>query len=170
MRKTPSVQRQIWGFHSTAWDGCAMTWTDRSRINSPSCRGGCGHCADLNERCGIRGAYQNHAGAWVGAAVWDLWLLLKELDTPWLGVQYDVRHAMVESAHAWVQGMRLTARMINSLVIKDYAWHTVDGRWKAYSVPLRTGAVDFASFLEMVEECRPGRSREHPLRVPPGGG
>jgi sugar phosphate isomerase/epimerase len=109
--------------------------------------------ADLNDRCGIQGAYQNHAGAWVGAAVWDLWLLLKELDTPWLGVQYDVRHAMVESAHAWVQGMRLTARMINSLVVKDYAWHTVDGRWKAYSVPLGTGAVDFASFLDMVEDA-----------------
>jgi L-ribulose-5-phosphate 3-epimerase len=109
--------------------------------------------ADLNKSCGIRGAYQNHAGAWVGAAVWDLWLLLKEIEAPWLGVQYDVRHAMVESAHAWVQGMRLTSGMINSLVVKDYAWHTVDGLWKAYSVPLSTGAVDFASFLDLVEDA-----------------
>jgi hypothetical protein len=34
--------------------------------------------AALNERCGIRGGYQNHAGDRVGGAVWDLWLLVKE--------------------------------------------------------------------------------------------
>jgi len=109
--------------------------------------------ADLNRRCGIRGAYQNHAGAWVGATVWDLWLLLRELDTTWLGVQYDVRHAMVESANAWVQGLRLVGDMINSLVIKDYTWQQVDDRWKASSVPLGTGAVDFRLFLSALQEA-----------------
>jgi sugar phosphate isomerase/epimerase len=107
---------------------------------------------DLNRRCGIRGAYQNHAGAWVGAAVWDLWVLMKEFDSAWLGVQYDVRHAMVESAHAWVQGLQLIGHAINSLVIKDYAWRQVEGRWKASSVPLGNGAVEMSEFLSIILE------------------
>ena len=108
--------------------------------------------AELNRQCGIRGAYQNHAGSWVGAAVWDLWLLLKDVDTTWLGVQYDIRHAMVESAHAWVQGFHLIARAINSLVIKDYAWVQSEGRWSAESVPLGTGAVRLADFLALLRQ------------------
>jgi sugar phosphate isomerase/epimerase len=106
--------------------------------------------SELNERCSVRGAYQNHAGAWVGATIWDLWLLAKEVDTRWLGIQYDVRHAMVESAHAWGQGMDLVRQAINSLVVKDYAWKKVEGRWRATSVPLGEGAVDFPAFLGMV--------------------
>ena len=81
--------------------------------------------ADLNRRCHIRGTYQNHAGRWVGSAVWDLWLLLREIKGDWLGCQYDIRHAVVESAHSWPNALQLIKPFINSLVLKDFDANTI---------------------------------------------
>jgi len=109
-----------------------------------------GELADLNRSCSIRGTYQNHAGRWVGAAVWDLWLLLKEIDADWLGCQYDIRHAVLEGANSWPTALRLIRPFINSLVVKDFAWEGSSGKWEARSVPLEQGVVDFDHFLSLL--------------------
>jgi sugar phosphate isomerase/epimerase len=109
-----------------------------------------GELADLNRSCSIRGTYQNHAGQWVGAVVWDLWLLLREIDAEWLGCQYDIRHAVVESVNSWPNALHLIKPFINSLVIKDFTWAEAGGTWKALSVPLEEGAVDFDHFFSVL--------------------
>src|SRR6476659_8458860 len=61
----------------------------------------------LNKELGLTGCYQNHAGNEVGSAIWELWELLKEADKQYMGLQYDIRHAVVEGGLSWQKGLRL---------------------------------------------------------------
>ncbi len=108
--------------------------------------------ADLNRRYGMHGAYQNHAGARVGGSVWDLHLLLDGIDPAHLGVQYDIRHAMVEGATAWPVALRLVAPRVRTLAIKDFRWEQRDGKWQPVTVALGEGMVDFPAFLTLVRQ------------------
>jgi L-ribulose-5-phosphate 3-epimerase len=108
--------------------------------------------AALGESCGIRGGYQNHAGDRVGSAVWDLWLLLKETGSPWLGCQYDIRHATIEGGTSWVNGLRLIAPFVHTLDVKDGCWAKTDAGWQALTVPLGEGVVDLAAFFRLLAE------------------
>jgi len=102
--------------------------------------------AALNERLGIRGGYQNHSGTNVGAAVWDLWRLLERVASPWLGCQYDVRHAVVEGAHSWVRALDAIAPFVHTLAVKDFTWSRSGGSWRAEHVPLGEGVVDLGEW------------------------
>ena len=108
--------------------------------------------AGLNEKHRIHGAYQNHAGTRVGGPVWDLWVLLKDLDRQWLGCQYDVRHATVEGGTSWPLGMKLLAPWIKITAIKDFVWAKQNGRWVAKSVPLGEGMTDFNTYFQLVRQ------------------
>ncbi len=107
---------------------------------------------DLNRKYKIHGDYQNHAGTRVGGPVWDLYEILKDYTPEHIGCQYDVRHAMVEGANAWIIGMRLMAGFVGSLAVKDFTWMTVSGRPRAITVPLGEGMVDWDLFFRMVKE------------------
>jgi L-ribulose-5-phosphate 3-epimerase len=106
--------------------------------------------AEVGERYRIRGSYQNHAGKGVGAPVWDIWLMLKEIRSEWIGCQYDIRHAMVEGANSWPLGLDLVRSFVNSLVMKDHGWFNDGSRWQVRSVPLGEGTVDFKEFLSVL--------------------
>ncbi len=108
--------------------------------------------AAMNERYGLHGGYQNHAGTRVGAPVWDLWLLLKDLNPHYIGCQYDVRHAVLEGGNSWVLGMNLIAPFIKSACIKDFVWEKREGRWRGESVPLGEGMVDFEQYFAILNE------------------
>ncbi len=111
-----------------------------------------GALADLNASLGIRGDYQNHAGTNVGATVWDIWYALKNLDPRHIGCQYDIRHATVEGGTSWPLGLRLIRPFIGSLVIKDFKWGVVDGKWRVVNTPIGEGMVDFAAYFDLVRE------------------
>lgn len=107
---------------------------------------------DLNRKYNIRGAYQNHAGNSFGASVWDLWSVLKELDSEWLGSQYDLRHAMVEGLHAWENGFELIAPFINTLTVKDFHYTNVKTGDPLQNVPLGEGIVKWDVFFKKLKE------------------
>ena len=107
--------------------------------------------AEMNRHYGIRGDYQNHAGSSFGASVWDLWHVLKEVDSEWLGCRYDIRHATVEGTQSWVNGLMAIAPYIRSLDIKDFTWGTGE-RPKPVNVPLGTGIVDFSRYASLLSE------------------
>jgi len=107
---------------------------------------------ELNRKYKIHGDYQNHAGSRVGGPVWDLWELLKDFPADYIGCQYDVRHAMVEGANAWIIGLRLLAPYIKTLAIKDFTWMTVKGKPSAVTVPLGEGMVNWDLFFRTVKE------------------
>lgn len=108
----------------------------------------------INRKYGIHGSYQNHAGTRVGGPVWDLYLLVKELDPQYIGVQYDIRHAICEGGRSWSLGMELLAPWIKSFPIKDFIWQKTGGQWKILDVPLGKGMVDFDAFLKKYVELK----------------
>jgi sugar phosphate isomerase/epimerase len=107
---------------------------------------------ELNRKYKIHGGYQNHAGARIGGPVWDLNELLRDLPAEYIGVQYDVRHAMVEGANSWILGMRLMAPYIKTMAIKDFTWQVVKGKPSAVTVPLGEGMVNWDLFFRTVKE------------------
>ena len=109
--------------------------------------------AQLNERTGMIGGYQNHAGDhYVGAPIWDIATLLREIDSEFLGSQYDIRHATVEGGLSWPLGLNLIHPYINVIVIKDFRWEKVDGTWKVVNVPLGEGMVDFPRYFKLLKQ------------------
>ena len=107
---------------------------------------------ELNRKYKIHGGYQNHSDGRVGGPVWDLKELLRDFPLEYAGVQYDVRHAMVEGATSWIYGMRLISDHIKTLAIKDFTWITENGRPKFVDVPMGEGMVDWDLYFKTVKE------------------
>ena len=103
--------------------------------------------AAINKKYSIYGEYQNHSGDYFGAPIWDLYTVLKRINSPWLGSQYDIFHATVEGANAWPIGLKLLKPYIKSIDIKDFQWAKKDGKWVTEVVRLGEGFVDFKSYL-----------------------
>ncbi len=108
--------------------------------------------AKINEKYNIHGEYQNHSGIRVGGPVWDLYLLLKDLDPRYIGVQYDIRHAVCEGGESWPLGLELVAPWIKTFPLKDFVWQRRLKRWIPYNVPLGEGMVDFDAFFTKYKE------------------
>jgi L-ribulose-5-phosphate 3-epimerase len=110
--------------------------------------------AALNASLGIHGAIQNHAGPNVGGAVWDLYELLRDIDPRGLGVQYDIRHAVVEGAQSWPVKLRLLAPWIRCSDIKDFKWEQAPGKATIENVPIGEGIVPFDAYFKLVRELK----------------
>jgi sugar phosphate isomerase/epimerase len=108
--------------------------------------------AALNKKYKIRGEYQNHSGAGFGAPVWDIWEVIKDLDSRWMGVQYDVFHATVEGANSWPLGFNLIQPFIGSVDLKDFYWKKEDDKWEPSLVSLDEGMVDFKRFFSLLKK------------------
>lgn len=111
---------------------------------------------ELNEFFSIIGNYQNHDGIDIGAAIWDLWILFKNHDSEWIGSQYDIRHNTVEGGHSWPVDLQLISPYIHSLVLKDFKWGIVDGKWRTINTPIGEGMVDFPRFFKILKEMKIG--------------
>ena len=105
----------------------------------------------VNKRFGIVGCYQNHAGKNVGAPIWDLSTILSAAANEFMGCQYDIRHAVVEGGTSWELGLRLIKPYVKSIVIKDFKWAKVNGKWKPVHVPLGEGMVDFNRYFSLLK-------------------
>ena len=121
----------------------------------------------LNKELGVTGCYQNHAGNSVGASLWELWELLKEADKQYMGLQYDIRHAVVEGGMSWQNGLRLVQPQIKTLAIKDFLWGKNNGEWNPQNVPLGEGMVDFKTYFKLLKQYKlnvpVSLHLEHPL-------
>lgn len=109
--------------------------------------------AAMNKHFNIHGDYQNHAGSrYVGAPVWDLWELIKDLDPKYIGCQFDIRHATVEGGQAWPLHLKIISTWIKTLAIKDFVWEKQKNKWQAVNCPLGKGAVDFAGYIKLLKQ------------------
>ena len=106
----------------------------------------------LNRRLGICGDYQNHAGSrYVGASIWDLRELLRDLDPRWLGCQFDIRHATVEGGLSWSTDFRAVEARTHTLVLKDFRWKRNEGNWSLENCPIGSGMVRFKEYFELLK-------------------
>lgn len=106
----------------------------------------------LNKQLGLIGCYQNHAGNHVGAPIWDLPPILEATNNENMGCQYDIRHAVVEGGGSWELGLRLIRPFIKSIVIKDFKWGVVNGKWQPINTPLGEGMVDFDRYFSLLKK------------------
>ncbi len=103
--------------------------------------------AALNEEIGLQAGFQNHSGDRFGSSVWDLLRVLESVESPGLGMQYDIRHAVVEGAYSWVRGLEMVAPFIHTLVIKDFDWEKGPDGWRLRNVPLGVGMVPLPAYV-----------------------
>ncbi len=148
-----------------------MNWLhyDESKsveANMASVRAKLSKLAVLNEKYSISGEYQNHSGVaaegiYFGGAIWDLAEVLSEVNSPWIGSQYDIYHATVEGANTWPVGLKLISPFIRSIDIKDFKWVEREGKVRSESVPLGEGMVNFSKYLAFLKQ----NSIEVPISV-----
>lgn len=148
-----------------------ISYDDKLSIeeNLKTCRTKMTRLAALNKKYSIHGDYQNHAGSNFGSPVLDLWMILKDLDPQWIGCQYDVRHAMVEGANSWPIGLALLKSHIRTMDIKDYIWTKTEKGWRAETVPLGEGMVDFKKFFSLLKQHQIQGSFSLHFEYPLGG-
>jgi sugar phosphate isomerase/epimerase len=87
--------------------------------------------AALNREIGIQGGWQNHSGAdMVGAPLWDLWTMLKDLDPRDIGVCFDIGHATLEGGLSWPIQARLLEPYFVAVFLKDFYWQKGAKGWE----------------------------------------
>lgn len=106
-------------------------------------------CASLN----MTALYQNHAGAdYVGAPVWDLLTLLRDIPKAQISVALDTRHTIVESTTAWPLAYEAIKDQVGSIFVKE----AIVDKGNVKDVPLGTGTIAKQLFQRMVRDGIPG--------------
>ncbi|HPQ13521.1 MAG TPA: hypothetical protein PLQ60_08655, partial [Paludibacteraceae bacterium] len=62
--------------------------------------------------------------------------------------------AMVEGANSWINGFELIRSQIKTIVLKDYKWGQVNGKWKVVNTPIGEGMVDFKNYFKLLKKYR----------------
>jgi sugar phosphate isomerase/epimerase len=106
--------------------------------------------AELNRRYKICAIYHTHSGLnQIGAAIWDLHLLLKDFDPRYVAVNYDIGHATVEGGFGgWIESLNVTGRYLRGVALKDLLWEkNSKGQWRPQWCPIGEGMVQFDQFF-----------------------
>src|SRR5215468_431981 len=89
--------------------------------------------ATLNSKYQCGAMYHTHSGiGLVGASIWDLYILLKDLDPAAVGVNYDIGHATIEGGFGgWINSFRITGPHLRGIAVKDFLWgKDAKGNWR----------------------------------------
>lgn len=110
--------------------------------------------AQLNGELGVQGSVQNHSGRnYVGAPVWDLWELMRDLDPKKMGIFFDIGHATVEGGYAWPIHAKLAESLLAVVSVKDFVWaKNGRGDWRAEWCPIGDGMLR-PQFFEMLRKA-----------------
>jgi sugar phosphate isomerase/epimerase len=109
--------------------------------------------ARLNAKYQTTAMYHTHSGVGlVGAPIWDLHLLMKDIDPKLVGINYDVGHAHIEGGlGGWIASWRVAGAHVRGIALKDYVWAKDErGRWRENWIPIGEGMVHWDEFLKMV--------------------
>src|SRR5947209_3097560 len=112
--------------------------------------------AALNAKYQACAMYHTHSGVGVvGASIWDLYLLMKELDPKAMGVNYDVGHATIEGGlGGWIDSFKITGAHVRGIAVKDFLWtRDSKGNWREQWTPIGEGMVRFPQLFSMVSEA-----------------
>jgi sugar phosphate isomerase/epimerase len=108
--------------------------------------------AAFNHELGLQGGWQNHSGAdYVGAPLWDLWTMLRDLNPRDIGVCFDIGHATLEGGLSWPVQARLMEPWYVAVFLKDFSWEKTEKGWQPRWCPFGEGAVQ-KSFLANLQK------------------
>ena len=103
--------------------------------------------AAFNAEVGVQGGWQNHSGAdYVGAPLWDLWTMIRDLDPKHIGVCFDIGHATLEGGLSWPIQARLMEPFYVAVYLKDFYWEKTPKGWAPLWCNFGEGSVQ-KSFL-----------------------
>jgi len=111
--------------------------------------------AALNARYQMCAMYHTHSGAGlVGASIWDLHEIMRDLDPARVGINYDVGHATIEGGlGGWIASFRICGPHLRGIAVKDFVWgKDAKGAWKEQWKPIGEGMVKLGQFFGMVAE------------------
>ena len=143
---------------------------ERLRAEIDRARAGLAGFAELTREFGVLACYENHAGAFLGASPWQLWDLVRDLPPERIGLEFDLRHAMIEGWYTWQPAFELLLPWVAMVLVKDFAWRRADradaGSQAAagggtdpspgavpVSVPLGDGVIDFPWLFDRLERA-----------------
>jgi sugar phosphate isomerase/epimerase len=142
------------GIHHYRWGGFTYTYerslADQLEEMKPRVAG----LAALNEKYKMSAMYHTHSGLrQVGAPIWDLWYVLKDMDPRWVGINYDIGHATVEGGFGgWIDSARLIGKYMRGVALKDFKWgQNARGAWAPQWCAAGEGQVNFAGFFEILK-------------------
>ena len=112
--------------------------------------------ADLNRHFNITAMYHTHSGMEVGAPIWDLWEILRDIDPKYAGINYDIGHATVEGGFGgWIRSAQLAAPYMRGVALKDYRWaRNARAEWSVQWCPPGEGMVQLPRFLSMLKKAQ----------------
>jgi sugar phosphate isomerase/epimerase len=106
--------------------------------------------ARLNERYGATALIHTH-GSLVAGAVWDTWLLLRDLDPNRVAINFDTGYGMVQTGRGWMEAVRFARSHIRMLSLKDFRWRQQvkegKSRWEPEICQPGQGMVDHNEML-----------------------
>jgi len=103
--------------------------------------------AKFNGEIGVQGGWQNHSGAdYVGAPIWDVWTMIRDLDPKHIGMCFDIGHSTLEGGLSWPVQARLMERFFVAVYLKDFYWEKTAKGWQPLWCPFGEGSVQ-RSFL-----------------------
>lgn len=114
--------------------------------------------AKLNEKYGVTAAYHTHAYAdTIGGSAWELWMLMKDLDPRYIGLNYDIGHITAKGGAGWRESIRAVGPFLHSCSIKDFYWEkeknvpTGQWPWRTRLVAPGEGMVNFLDFFRYLQ-------------------
>ena len=111
--------------------------------------------AALNRQYKMTAMYHTHSGNEVGAAIWDLYIVLRGLDPNAVGINYDIGHATIEGGlGGWIRSAQLARPYMRGIALKDFRWaKNAKGEWAVEWCPAGEGMVRFPKFLAMLKQA-----------------
>jgi len=157
--RTPHAETMLRAIHSVGvrryrWGGFRYIEGKAIPERLAELRQDAARLGELNRKYDVCAMYHTHSGLEVGAPIWDLWVILKDLDPSVLGVNFDVAHATIEGGlGGWIASLRLVGPWIRGVAIKDFRWErNARGEWQPAWCPLGEGMVNFGRFFAQLKE------------------
>jgi sugar phosphate isomerase/epimerase len=114
--------------------------------------------AKMNEKYGTTAAFHTHAYAdSIGGSAWDLWMLMKDLNPRYIGLNYDIGHVTAKGGNGWRESIRAVGAYLHSVSIKDFYWEKESNvppgqwPWRTRFVPPGQGMVNFPDFFRYLQ-------------------
>jgi sugar phosphate isomerase/epimerase len=96
--------------------------------------------------------FPNHAGGFVGEAVWDAQSIIGDLDPQWIGYYFDP--SQTGGAANWEAPLRLALPRLKAVAVQDFQWVKTGGGWTMQMCPMGEGLVDWARFFRILAEAK----------------
>lgn len=145
------------GIRYYRWGGFKYTKSKSVADTLAECQPKVRDLAAMNAQYKVTAMYHTHSGVGqLGAHIWDVWYLVKDLDTRWIGINYDLGHATVEGGlGGWIDTARVSEKMMHGIALKDFHWEKkANGEWAPNWCAPGQGMVKFTQFFGMIKAAK----------------